>query len=392
MSLVLEDIPTGMSSLAMFRVAEHQLTELDNGNFEIKDFPVFRTGTFRDSMGEQRTWEKDHLAQMVSNFNALRDSGRFEDVPVRDGHPGFFGAVAPGSGPGRIVGYVTDIRVGGSNVDGETMLVADFELTEPDAVQKYQSGTFRARSSEIGMYETNDEALHWPVFLGFAFVDIGAVEKLFGKSTNSNHFTLSEDANMGTKPEVEETIDLSATENENAEGAGDEEEEEEESQEEQAVAQHAAAPAAGNFTFSIGGRKTTDFGAVQQHIDNLESVQQELAVASRNDFVSGLASSNVIPATQVEALQELVADMSPEQFSKFTAAYKDAPPNALFAHHDGGVTNPDGTEGTNESSEPDEMEILEQRVKYARQSGVSEDAIAKMASYQKLQKLKAAAN
>ena len=391
MTVVLENFQSEVDAFAHFRSNNFELLTLDNGNKHIESFPVFRTGTFKDSMGESRTWGREHLAQMVSNFKNLRDSEILENIPVRDGHPGLFGGGAPGSGPGRVVGYVTDLRVGDSNADGETLLVADFEFTEPDAVEKFQRGTFRARSSEIGMYETNDEALHWPVFLGFAFVDIGAVEKLFGKSWTSNHFTLSEDNAMGTKPKGDDdTIDLT---NETDDAAGETADVTDDVDTSHDTHTHSSGNSAGdvggNFTFRIGGEPTTDFAAVQQHVDHLESIQREMVDSARNDFVTQLAEDGVIAATKVDDMQEFVRTMSTDQYNKFTEMYKDAPPNALFAHH-AGVTNEDGTEGTNESaSESDEMEILEQRVEYARKSGLDEESLKKLDSYQRLQELKA---
>lgn len=386
MTVVLENFKSEIDALAHFRANNFDLIESENGNFTISDFPVFRTGTFKDSMGESRTWSKEHLAQLVSNFNLLRDQQRLEDVPVRDGHPNWLGSSAPGSGPGRVVGYVSDLRVGDANVDGESMLIADFEFTEPDAAEKFERGTFRARSSEIGMYETNDEELHWPVFLGFAFVDIGAVEKLFGRSSlPSNHYTLSEDTEMGTKPKGDETIDLSTTENEDG-GAGESEEEEETT----STDTHTHSKGSdGPFMFRVNGVPTQDFMAVQQHIENLEAIQSEMVESSRNEFVNSLANDNKIAATQIESMQELVSDMNVDQYNKFVAMYKNAPSNALFAKHAEGITNEDGTEGTEESTEPDEMEILELRVEHARKSGLGEEAVQKMASYQRLQKLKA---
>ena len=57
----------------------------------VEGMPVFRSGTFRDSMGFQNTWESMHMREMVLHYNHLKDSGIFADVPVRAGHPAFFG-------------------------------------------------------------------------------------------------------------------------------------------------------------------------------------------------------------------------------------------------------------------------------------------------------------
>lgn len=393
MTLQLENFGA-VDSLALFRAhdAKDELFRNDTGNVFVNDFAVFRTGTFKDSMGEQHTWTTEHLAQMVSNFKILSESGRLQGIPVRDGHRSYFGDSAPGSGVGRVVGWVTDLRLGEKNVDGEQMLVADFEFTEEDAAEKFRTGTFRARSSEIGMYETNDEAMHWPTFLGFAFVDIGAVEKLFGKSWTTNNIQLSQhsEGNMTKKNADEAPLDAAdVTEEDGIEieldvpAPG--------SDAPPATTEHAAAPTAGNFAFRVGGQATTDFAAVQQHIDTLEGLTNDYVESTRNDYVTGLAEKGIIPATKVEDMQAFARGMSPEQYTQFAAMYDDTPANALFANHANGVTNEKGTEGTNhDSSTPDELEILKLRVEYARKSGLGEAELQKLDSFKRLQQLTAA--
>lgn len=383
---------------------QYDYEELPNGNLLIRDYPVFRAGSFKDSMGELNTWTSQHLQQMVFNFNLLRDEGLFTDVPVRDGHRGFFGGGAPGSGAGRVVGYVQDLRVGDANIDGEPLLVADFEITEEDAANKIRTGTFRARSSEIGFYETNDEALYWPTFVGFAFVDIGAVEKLFEKSTSEVYTPIrdSEDsmtrpskggatatgeheqppANEETPPEEEETPP--AEEEEEETPSVEEQEEEEEEETPPTTATHSAG---GVHAFTIGGSQTTDFAAVQAHIDNLEGTLEEFNEHSRRAFVEQLAENGIIGAPQVDAMAEHAVGLTVEQYNQFTEMWEAASPNPTFGRQPGGTTNQDGTSGTTSPDESTEESDLKERVEFARKSGVSEEDLKKMDSYIKLKAL-----
>ena len=73
-----------------------------NGNKILHDVPVFRAGTFRDSLGLQRTWDPEHLFQMVQNFEALRAKGILPNVPVRVDHS--FSA-------DKVIGWITGMRV-----------------------------------------------------------------------------------------------------------------------------------------------------------------------------------------------------------------------------------------------------------------------------------------
>src|SRR4051812_40314651 len=82
---------------------DHTIDQNADGTISVKHFKVFRTGTFKDSWGEQNTWDELLLNQMVTNFNHLLSSGLLPNVPFRDGHPGLF------SSGGRVVGYHTNL-------------------------------------------------------------------------------------------------------------------------------------------------------------------------------------------------------------------------------------------------------------------------------------------
>lgn len=415
---------------------DRQTNRDTNGVLHVGALPIFRSGTFRDSMGVQHTWEPEHLEQMVFHYNLLKDRGIFPNVPVRDGHPGIFG------NGGAVIGYISDIR----HDQAAGQIVADVEVTEPDAQGKLERGTFRARSAEIGMYETNDEAVFWPVLMGFAFVDIPAVEGLYSKDSRYTAVT-QEDTNVstptlaggaaaapapGTEPATAQTppsgvvLPAGAVATVNPDGSPatpvpdavgadggapvPPNEAAPQTPEQQnpsgaptpvegtpaapatnppatapaAPAQHAAPQ--GAFTFTMGGRPTTDFAAVQARLTALEGFEQETYAAARRDFVTALASGPApkIAATQVDSLTALALGLSSEQFESFKASYAAAPASSLLAQHGQTTTNPDGQP----QQAADEVTILEERIAMHTRAGMSPEAIAKTASAIRLAELR----
>lgn len=397
---------------------------LDNGNTLLRDIKIFRTGTFKDSMGIQHTWEPEHLEQMVFHYNLLKDRNILPAPPVRDGHKELFG------GGGDVVGWVVDLQT----QDG--FLLADFEITEPEALGKIERGTFRARSSEVGYYETNDEAMYWPVLMGVAFVDIGAVEGLFKReNTSTRKFSLlteeetpvsGENSNQnnggngappasgqqGTPPAsppnpAGNQQPPAAQHNQQQAGGDGQGGGQGQPPPVQQQQQHTQPPtpvqpsgnttanggtangsmSGGNFTFSLNGAPTTDFGAVQQHITALETAAREQADAARREFVNGLARDNRIAATQVESLTAHALSLSDEQYKTFRASFEAAPTVGLLGQHGGGtVTNPNG-EGDPQAAE---VATLEEIVANHRRAGMKDEQIKKTNSYQRLQELKTA--
>lgn len=399
------------------------------GGAIIRAFPVFRTGTFKDSWGDQHTWETEHLQQMVFHYGLLKGRNILPNVPVRNQHKSLFG------GGGEVVGYVADLYTIGGYEDGYERLVADLEITEPDAFDKIDRGTWRSRSAEIGFYETNDEVMYWPVFMGVAFVDIPAVEGLesafskYRKSKNKDEYIpIRDDEEGATVPKTKthsqgtppadpavEGGDPNAnpapgTDNPATQPAEDEDEgagEGEGGTTEHASGQPSTPPpttppsppstpptppsnptpssehgqAGGTFQFQINGQPTNDFAAVQAHISNLETVIQENSDQARRDFVSGLASDSRIAATQVESMTEHALSLNDSQYESFRSMWENAPQSPLFAQHGNGVTNPDG------SSEPSEVDTLRERVAMHRRSGMSEEKIKATESYEKLMAL-----
>lgn len=374
------------SNCAYFSVAEPdsdvRFEREADGTGVIHGLRVFREGTFRDSLGEQHTWESTHLEQMVFHFNLLKDNGVFPNVPQREGHPRLFGS------SGQVVGYFVALRH-----EGE-FLVADIRLTEPDAVGKWERKTYRARSLEVGMYETNDEALYWPVVMGCAFVDIPAVEGLYARARQHNAavVTVDQEATVPDQPTPAAPAAPAPAAPAPAAPA-----------QPQPPAQPAAAGASpshpapggdpadqhgsnpGTLAFRVNGRPTGDPAAVQRHIDALEAFQSATKEANRKAFVEALAKDGRIGQPQVEGLTSHALDLTDEQFEGFKKGYENAPKLSIFENHGGSPPNPDGQAQPN-----DEVDILEETVKQLRHSGMTDEQVQKTQAFQRLQALRAA--
>lgn len=399
MSNVLGQMKTVQSVFAAGNAVEGLSTHVaDSGAFRVEGMPVFRSGTFKDSMGYQQTWEPEHLEQMVFNFNMLRDRGTLPNVPVRDGHRSFLGT------GGQVIGYITKL----THDQSAGRLLADYEITEPEAAAKIQRGTFRARSAEVGMYETNDEATYWPVFVGFAFVDIPAVEGLYNKKIEDGEYVLftqnikettvtapvtqksgggrqPAQGSPATPPDAPE-VDGQRPGASGSSPTGGEPAAPVAATAQVDAANHGAAQP-GAFTFTVGGKPINDFAAVQRHITTLETAASEQRDAGRKAFVSGLAGSNKITQPQVESLTALALSMDDEQFGQFRAAYDAAPTQPLLAVH-GAPGTPGGTpKGTEDAN--DELNILRETIAQHSRAGVSQAQIEKMPSFIRLRALEA---
>lgn len=392
-------------------------TKNKSGGALLKGMRIFKRGTFKDSMGYERTWEDAHLEQMVFHFKLLRDGGNFPNVPLRVDHS--FSA-------NSVVGYLADVY---RDEDDDQFLASDVEITEPDAYAKWERGTYRSRSLEVGMYETNDGAMYWPVVMGLAFVDIPAVEGLHRAASHGAHFffasaddtketSVSENTNGGAAgggtqdggagggqpqptatpaPAAPSTTETAGGDGATAggEGAGT-----------AASNGGGGAPAAGGsqaqhaasqvHTFTVNGQPTQDFGAVQRHIATLEQFRADTIETGRKAFVAGLAEANKISATQIDDLTDLALGMNDEQYAKFCKSYDAAPTSSLFAQHGAGGEGGGGTGGgdggggaAGGQSLTDQIEVLEETIAQHKRAGMSQEKIEKTSSFQRLQALKA---
>lgn len=335
----------------------------------VTDMPIFRSGTFRDSMGFQHTWEDLHLAQMVSNFELLKSRGYFPDPPVRKGHGSLFHDSMDG-----LIGYVNALRTEKktSPIDGKeyTYILANFDILDADAQQKIENGLWRHKSAEIGFYLNNDDAEFWPVMMGFAYVDIPAVEGLnFSKmpGVGSTHSVMFEKE----APVTTSTGDTSQQNgNPATNGSG---------QTPPPAAPQQPAP----HTFSVAGQPCSDYAAVQAHIKMLEEFRSETMTSARKNFVSQLAKDNKILASQVTELEEFALDLSDAQYSKWTKSFEAAPSMSLLGNQVQGTSNHSGTNGQQTAQEK-QNEIDLGIIRQHQLAGMSADQISKTAAYGRL--------
>lgn len=374
--------------------AKVEATKFDNGGGTLKGLRIFKAGTFKDSMGYESTWEVTHLEQMAFHFNLLRDNGYFPNVPLRVDHS--YSAES-------VVGYLTAVY---RDTEDDNFLACDVEITEPDAYEKWERGTFRSRSLEVGMYETNEGAAYYPVVMGLAFVDIPAVEGLYGRKETAHGFSqVITDTQEDQVPETKDHAGRNSNQGEPTSSQSDANLKDappagsapvgspptgERSGENGGYSDHSAAgaPRQAPSTFRVDGRETSDHAAVQRHIEVLETFRTEAITAGRAAFVTSLSENGQIMATQVDSMTALVQTMTEAQYNAFKDTYKDVPSSGLFEKH--GTQRVQG--GAPSNPVADEIEVLEETVKSLHRSGMKPEAVEKTNSYKRLQALKAKAN
>lgn len=357
--------------------------------------PVFRSGTFRDSMGTQHTWEDMHMTQMVDNFNHLLKTGIMSGAPVRKGHPGFFtsGSEIMDSLIGWHTALATEEQL--NPVDGQryTYLLADYEILDPTSIEKIDAGLWKNLSSEVGTWTSNAEAEYWPVYQGVAYVDFPAVEglKAFASANGvgSKFSIMSEETavpdkdDKTTAPPVTPPLPPAPPA---VQPSG-------QHQAPAPVAQpQAPAQPVAPHQFTIGGRTTTDFAAVQAHISNLEAFQKESLEAGRKSFIGSLVSGNKMYASNQADAESWVLTLSNEQFEGYKKQWDNAPVLPTLGNHAEGTSNHSGTQpaGSQPQGEPSEKETLEERVKAFRMTGMTEDQIKATPTFARLSQLQAA--
>jgi hypothetical protein len=369
-----------------------QVFRKDNGNLVVSGQPVFRSGQFRDSMGFQHTWEPLHMDQMVAHFRLLRDRNLFGDVPVRDGHPGFLVNGMPGSG--AVVGWHSDLEArelethtGGK----ETFLLASYEFTDPTAAAKYENGTFRNRSSEVGEYTTNDEATFWPTYMGFAFVDIPAVEGLnsvagFSSSKNARSFVVLTEKgfSVGTESSDKQTGQAAVPGGAQPVVTPPTQSAPVAPVPPAPVPQQQHAAPAQPVAFSIKGQSVTDPAAIQAHITGLETFQSETVTAGRVSFVTSLAKDGKILATQLESLTAFAKTLDDQQFQSWKTAMEAQPGSTVLANHSAGTGTQNAPGQPEDETKSAKIMTLRSVVSMHQSRGASPDEIKASASYKEL--------
>lgn len=324
----------------------------DTKTARLSGLGAFRTGTHTNSRGKESEWSSDDLREMVSNFKNLASDGSFKDVPMRVDHSFSLKDV---------IGYISDVYVNGE------MLYVDVDITEPEAAEKYERGTFRARSAEIGKVKNSEGNLLDNVLMGLAFVDVPAVTGLYNKSSANAETEQGEPAVTITEEDLKAEF---------AKGH------------EAGVAEGKDEFARPAHRFTIGGEEEANIETVQSHIDQLEAFHAETVTAARTDFVDSLVETNVVPAPQADALKALVLDMGDEQFQSYKEIYSDMPVHPAFESYG----DQHGNQSNDIAPTPEEVAIQDATaiVEMHRQAGMSEDDIANTPSAQKLAALKGA--
>lgn len=408
----------------------------------LENVPVFRSGTFRDSMGYQHAWDDIHMTQMVNHWNLLRDQKIVESVPVKKGHGSLFGDPMD-----SLIGWHSNVKTEKRTnpIDGKeyTYLLADYEILDSDAIDKVESGLWRNLSSEISSYVTNDEMEFWPVYSGVAYVDFSAVEGLreFSKNNKSNMFSLmfeneseapavgdqnnngpAQQGTSGTgagqpqqtqppvtqqppadnQPPADQQVQPPADESQTA---GTEQTQGEQTDHSKGGTLFCfklnGTPTVGVPIAGLSGTQLQAFMSAQAHIDSLEQYRTEQIKVSREDFVKGLAAGQnpAILASTIPSLTEAALEMSDSAFAKWSAAMKaSAPPSntaqgQLFQQHgapSGDTPQPQAQVEADNLQE--QIDIQEAIIADHRRSGFSQERLEKLGSYQKLQQLRAQQN
>lgn len=322
-----------------------------DGTSIVHKVPVFKSGTFRDSMGDQMTWSPENLGAMCNHFNDLAAAKVFPDVPIRADHS---------ESIDKVIGYIS-----GLSTDGN-MLYADQHITEPDALAKMKRGTYRSVSAEVGMYVDNADNYYWPVLQGVAYVPMPAVEGLHSKATTTKYFMKEKTVaheNSGTPPDVgAPKVDPPANH---------------------------AAPVPVVHKFTIGGTETVDYAAVQRHISTLEGFQVDTIKQGRSNFVAALATEGKITAPQVESLTGMALSLNDAQFEAFKASYALAPKMSLLSQH--GSQDPNRVPGEVDPK-ADDIEVQKGIIAMHQRAGMKDDDLHNTRAYKHLADLTAAKN
>lgn len=348
---------------------------------------IFRSGTFSDSMGYEHTWETLHMQQMVDHDALLRGRGLFEDIPVRRGHPDWGGLFSdPVRNPmDELVGYMSNLRteerVNPTDGNTYTYLLADLEILEENAIKNIKSGLWRNVSAEISTYVTNGNAEYWPVMYGLAYVDIPAVEGLksqHSKAANKYSIILEDEQMTGAPNKPQPPVPNAGGD----QNGGD--------SHTHSIDTHSTATQP-SFAFSIGGKQTSDFAAVQQHINTLESnnsaleqFKRESLEAGRVDFVKGLVKDNKIPAPQEEQWVEYAKSQTDEGFAAWRKLMEDAPVLSIAGAQGAGFSQ-NHEQSTEASAKEERIEILKSTVAAHQMGGkMTDDHIKATNSYKEL--------
>ena len=320
-------------------------TASDGTDLIVRGLKVFKVGAFKNSRGQRNEWTADRLQRAVDNFNTLRRTRVFPDVPVRIDHT---------SSMRDVVGYFHELHF-----DGQ-FLLADIMFTKRSAYDEYSAGHLRNVSLEIGQYETNDEVLYDDVVQGLAFVDIPAVEGLHQRASGDETMAVKDETQTPEEPvePVDPPVDPEEPEDEPTEP------------EDKKVATHNRAALQ---TFRVNGAETSDPAVTQAHIDALEKFRNDMRSTVRDSFVDDLAKQGKILGPQVEQFKAHAASLNDTQFEAFRTMYDGMPAHNLLAKHDT-TTDPDIVHAQDTA---DELAIAKEVIQQFKRANRSQEFIEK---------------
>lgn len=328
--------------------------EKDGSNvMSVKGEAVFRTGTFRNSWGEQATYTDEDLRSIASNYDHLVAQGIISHAPVRAGHKVYDSA----QNLKNKIGRVTALRVVKKRIDDGrefSFLLADYDILDKNAQDNIKSGNWVNRSAEIGDYKDNDDIVHSPTFLGFAYVDYPAVERLnvFSKGDPTAQYTIyteevmPEENKLPTPPPVTAPLQ----------------------------------------TFSIAGVSVSDPVQVQTYVNGLEAqiakfekADQDRKVKERSDFVGNLVKTNRIAAPNEASMVQFANSLTEEQFSAWAESQKNAPELPILGDH--GHQNTEFNQAPTGDADERAYAAAVEGVSRMAKAGVSHDSIKQGAQF-----------
>ncbi|UYL87035.1 capsid maturation protease [Gordonia phage Hollow] len=352
----------------------------------IEGKPIFRSGNFEDSNGFAHEWETLHMQQMCDHYTLLKDREIFADIPVRKGHVDWGGIF---SDPVRnamdeLIGYMTNFRTEDRKnpTDGQTYtyLLADLEILEETAIKNIKSGLWRNVSAEISGYRTNAGAEYWPVMMGVAYVDMPAVEGLKSQHSKAkNNFSLILEDDMNTQNGNTDQQQAAPPAPPAAPAAP-------------AVPQNFQQPAAPAtpFQFKIAGKDTSDYAAVQAHIatlesrnETLETAQREQFQASKAAFVKSLVDTNKLAAPSLDDTLDYAKDLDETQFAAWKKMMDGLPVIGITGQQGAGFSQSHEQVQQGDQTQ-DKIDSLKGIISMHQSGGMSRDAIIETATYKEL--------
>lgn len=359
---------------------ERKQNDFGKESLFVSGVPIFRSGSFKDSMGELMSFDKFSIDTMINNFNYLKTSGVFPKPVVRRGHPSMFTNDRMQS----VIGYINDLHTENRTAphDGQNYdyLIAELEIIDDEAKGKIESGLWLNRSMEMGPYESNSGQETYPVVTGVAYVDVPAVEGLnFSKNFDANDpidgilFNYTEDNMTGTPGVQMPTLDFN------------------------------------KHVFNIGQIETNDFSKVQDYITDLENkfaseqakvtqfetenanlkaenmslkeFQDSVTKDLRNNFVDELAKDGKILESAKDNMKAFASGLNDEQFESWKNTMNGVPTNSLFENHGNQEA---GEHDSDKNKDQSEFQTEKNIITALKAAGKTADQIKVTSAYQRV--------